>query len=100
MAADYGHFEDGSSARISCKAGSAAAQVIFRLESVDPKLLLQAGRRGRVLEHQPLVRIDVTVRLLRHQRALVEAAQDQLELAGIGVDVADRKNDGHAGLNT
>ena len=62
------------------------------------ELLLQAGRRRRVLEHQPLVRIDVAVRLLRHQRALVEAGQDQLELARIGVDVADGEDAGHAGL--
>ena len=38
------------------------------------ELLLQAGRRGRVLEHEPLVRIDVVVSLLRHQGGLVEAA--------------------------
>ena len=29
---------------------------------------------------------------LRHQRRLVEAAEDQLQLAGIGVDVADGEN--------
>jgi hypothetical protein len=74
MAADYGHFEDGSSARVSCNGTSGAAPVIFRLESVDSKLLLQARRRSRVLKQQPLVRIDVTMRLLRHQRAFVEAA--------------------------
>src|SRR5690242_7071686 len=98
MAADYGHFEDRSSARISCNGASGAAPVIFRLESVDSKLLLQARRRSRVLKHQPLVRINVAVRLLRHQRAFVEAAQDQLELAGIGVDIADRENSRHTGL--
>ena len=32
--------------------------------SIDAELLLQARRRRRVLEHQPLVRIDITVRLL------------------------------------
>src|SRR6516165_7666874 len=72
--------------------------VAMRLTSADAKLLLQARGRRRVLEHQPLVRIDVTVGLLRHQCALVETAQDKLELAGIGVDVANRKNPGHAGL--
>src|SRR6202021_4116312 len=66
--------------------------------SIDPELLLQTRRRRRVLEHQPLVRIDIAVRLLGHQRTLMEAAQDELELAGIGVDVADRKNSGHAAL--
>src|SRR5207342_3225657 len=77
---------------------AAASSVIFWLESVDAELLLQARRGGRVLEHQPLVRIDVAVRLLRHQRALVESGQDQLQLAGIGVDVADRENAGHIGF--
>ena len=38
------------------------------------------------------------MRLLRHQRRLVEAREDELELAGIGVDVADGENAGHAGL--
>src|SRR3979490_3595526 len=71
-----------------------SSSCIFGLESIDPELLLQARRRGRVLEHQPLVRIDVAVGLLRHQGALVESAQDQLQLAGIGVDVADGKDTG------
>ena len=48
------------------------------------ELLLQARRRRRVLEDELLVREDVAVRLLRHQRGLVEAAQDELELARIG----------------
>src|SRR5262249_28745296 len=41
--------------------------------SRDAELLLQAGGGGRVLETEPLARIDVVVRLLRHQRAFVEA---------------------------
>src|SRR5579883_2963853 len=40
------------------------------------------------------------MRLLGHQRALMEAAQDQLELTGICVDVANRKNAGNAGLES
>src|SRR4051794_4979920 len=36
------------------------------------------------------------MRLLGHQRAFMEAAEDQLQLAGIGVYVTDRKNPGHA----
>src|ERR1700756_822454 len=64
--------------------------------SHDAELLLQAGGRGGVLKNQPLAWIDVVVRLLRHQRAFVEARQDELELARIPVDVADRKNPGHA----
>ena len=38
------------------------------------------------------------MRFLRHQRTFVESGQDQLQLAGIGVDVADRENAGHIGL--
>ena len=37
-------------------------------------------------------------RLLRHQRGLVEAGEDQLELARIGIDVADGEDAGDAGL--
>src|ERR1700749_623426 len=98
MAADYGHFEVGSSASPLPVRPWRGPRVIIPLESVDAELLLQARRRGRVLEHQPLVLIDVAMRLLRHQRALVETAQDQLQLAGIGVDVADRENARYAGL--
>ena len=32
------------------------------------------------------------MRLLRHQRGLVEAGEDELQLAGVGVDVADGKD--------
>src|ERR1700681_1084883 len=121
MTEDYGHFADGSSAAFGYRAvfgkrpdtatnltqekslprvGCSFFERHFPIGSVDPELLLQARRRRRVLEHQSLVRIDVAVRLLGHQRAFVEAAQDQLQLAGIGVDVADRKNAGYAGLKS
>src|ERR1700730_10849428 len=80
------------------KHAAAFANRTSRVESVDPELLLQARRRRRVLEHQPFVRIDITVRPLRHQRAFMEAAQDELELAGIGVDVPVRKNSSLAGF--
>src|SRR5216684_9039270 len=60
--------------------------------SHHPELLLQAGRRRRILEHQPLAGEDVVVGLLGHQGCLVEAAQDELELARISVDVADRED--------
>src|SRR5262245_40709091 len=62
------------------------------------QLLLQARRRGSVLKHQLLLRIDVAVRFLRHQRALVESREDQLELAGIRIDVADREQARDVGL--
>src|ERR1700730_16056796 len=105
MAPDYGHFADGSSTRtgyrgsggvvrrgqkyVATKNASggfaagvefgfgtrALAGLQFRIRSVDAELLLQARRRGRVLEHQPLVRIDITMGLLRHQCPLVEPGQ-------------------------
>jgi len=39
-------------------------------------------------------------RLLRHQRALVESGQDQLDLARIPVDVADGENARDAGFKS
>src|SRR6266446_10460494 len=66
--------------------------------SHHPELLLQACRRRRVLEHQTLVGEDVVVGLLGHQGCLVEAAQDELELTWISVDIADREDARHVGL--
>src|SRR5262249_38719395 len=66
-----------SSAAADVRAVDSARAPISR----DAELLLQAGGGGGVLENQPLARIDVVVRLLRHQRAFVEARQDELELA-------------------
>src|SRR4051812_29704999 len=65
--------------------------------SRDSELLLKACRGGRVLEQQLLLRIDVAVHFLRRERTLVEAREDQLQLARIGVDVADREDAGHVG---
>src|SRR3974390_3735191 len=42
--------------------------------------------------------MDVAMRLLRHQRRLVEAGKNKLELAGIPIDVADRENAGDTGF--
>src|SRR5215472_17085687 len=67
-----------------------------RTASRNAELLLQAGGGGRVLEDEPLARIDVVISLLRHQRAFVETRQDELELARIPIDVADRKDPRHA----
>ena len=50
------------------------------------------------MEGQLLVGIDVAVDFLRRQCALVKAAQDQLELARIGVDIADGEDALLAGL--
>ena len=66
--------------------------------SAHPELPLQAGRRRGVLEGQLLVRINVTMGALGGERGLVEAAKDQLQLAGIGVDVADGEDAGDVRL--
>src|SRR6202167_5430085 len=107
MVSDYGHFAERSSAALAISGPFRRLLPQIRLKggagraaSIDPEFLLQARRRRRVLEHQPLVRIDIAVRLLGHQRPLMEAAQDELELAGIGVDVADRKDAWHVGLES
>src|ERR1700729_4076950 len=66
--------------------------------SAHAQLALQAGRRRRVLERQFLVRIDIMMRALGGERGLMKTGEDQLELAGIGIDVADGENAGNAGF--
>src|ERR1700677_3361378 len=56
------------------------------------QLALQAGRRRRVLERQFLVWVDIMMRALGGERGLMKTGQDQLQLAGIGIDVADGEN--------
>ena len=51
-----------------------------------------------MLEGEPLVGMHVAMHLLRRERALVEAGEDQLQLARIGVDVADGEDAGGRGL--
>src|SRR5262245_54228327 len=58
----------------------------------------QFGRRGCVLETQGFVRMHVTMGSLRHQRSLVKAGKNELQLTGIGVDVANGENALGAGL--
>src|SRR3954451_8193469 len=60
--------------------------------SGDTQLLLQVRARGRVAEDQPLLGEAELERLLAHQRRLVEAGEDQLQLPGIGADVADSED--------
>src|SRR5262249_5977736 len=64
----------------------------------DAELLLQARRRCGVLEHQALLRINVVVRLLCHQRDFVKARQDELKLSRIPIYVADGENSRNAGF--
>src|SRR5262245_19448464 len=60
-------------------------------------LVHDRARRG-VLQMHLLRRVLILGDRKRRERRLVEAAQDQLLLAGIGVDVADREDPGLAGL--
>ena len=69
---------------MSCERRKARARPGRPAPSAHAELALQAGRGRRVLESQLLVRIDVMVRPLGGERGFVEAAQDQLQLAGIG----------------
>src|SRR3712207_2562829 len=64
------------------------------------QLLLQVRARGRVAEDQLPLREAVPERLLAHQRRFVETRKDQLELAGVGANIADRENAGLAGLES
>src|ERR1700730_17994810 len=66
--------------------------------SIHAELFLQGRRGGRVLERQPLTWVDIMVDFLRRQRALVEAAQNEFQLARIIIDVAYRENAGDIGL--
>src|ERR1700722_5417121 len=67
-----------------------------RIGNAEPLLHDRTG--GGVLQKLPLLRVQVVLDAEGRQRSLVKAAQNQLLLARIGVDVADRENAGHAGL--
>src|ERR1700734_123030 len=69
---------------------------IRRIGNAEP--LLHDRARGRVLQKLPLLRVQVVLDAEGRQRRLMKAAQNELLLARIGVDVADRENAGHAGL--
>src|SRR4029077_13346754 len=77
--------------RESC---SRAFRVLCLPASGNLELLLQARGRGCVLEKELLVGVDVAMHLLGRERRLVKTGQDQLQLAGIMIDVADRENSG------
>src|SRR5579863_5885267 len=64
----------------------------------DAQTLLHDGTRGGVLQELPLFGVEVMLDGKSGERSLVKAAQDELLLARIGVDVADREDAGNAGL--
>src|SRR3954454_8849684 len=62
------------------------------------ELLLEARARSRVLEQEPLARAEVMEGFLRHQSGLVKPGENELELARIGIDVADGEDAGDRGF--
>src|SRR6186713_1539239 len=64
----------------------------------DAEPLVHDRARRRVLQELLLLRMQMMLDREGGQRRLVEAAQDQLLLAGIGVDVAHGIDAGHIGL--
>src|SRR5271163_1263000 len=73
-----------------------ASMRIRRVGNAEP--LLHDRARGGVLQKLPLLRVQVVLNAESRQRGLVKAAQNELLFAWIGVDVTDRENAGHAGL--
>src|ERR1700689_3609666 len=64
----------------------------------DSQAFLHDGTGGRVLQELALAGKQVMLNTECRQCSLVKAAQDELLFARISVDVADRENSGHAGL--
>src|SRR6476646_8047248 len=76
----------------------AEARANFRTSRRDAEQLVQLGARRRVLQRLRALRVDELADRERGERRLVEAADDELLLARIGVDVADREDPGRRGL--
>src|SRR5580658_6047554 len=70
----------------------------MRVGCRDAQTLLHDGTGGGVLQELPLLGEEMMLDGKCGERSLVKAAQDELLLAGIGVDVADREDAGDAGL--
>src|SRR5262249_3388564 len=88
---------DGA-ARSALGANGSALRVSPAPTSADAQLALQGGGRGGVLEQEFFARIDDVVSSLCHQRRFVKTRQNKLELAGIGIDVANGEDAGLARL--
>src|SRR6202034_907462 len=80
--------------RSSSRRFMSASMRIRRIGHTEP--LLHDRARGGVLQNLPLLRVQVVLNAEGRQRGLVKAAQNELLLARIGVDVADRENAGDA----
>src|SRR5690625_1370699 len=62
------------------------------LFAVDAQSLVHDGRSGGVLHKLAYVGVDVFLHRKGRQRGFMKARQDELLLAGVGVDVADGKH--------
>src|SRR5512137_1032152 len=87
-----------SSRSRSSRRSRSARTWFMRASFADAEPLLHDRAGRRVLQVHLLRRVEVLRDRERRERRLVEAAQDQLFLARVGVDVADRKDARHAGL--
>ena len=76
----------------------AEARANFRASRRDAEQLVQLGARRRVLQRLRALRVDELADRERGERRLVEAADDELLLARVGVDVADREDPRRRGL--
>src|SRR6185312_12563067 len=80
------------------RAGAAARRAARPSGRGHTQTLLHGGTRGRVLQKLLLGRIEMMLDGEGRQRRLVKARQDQLLLARVGVDVADREDPGNVRL--
>src|SRR6476619_8595518 len=76
----------------------AGARANFSASRRDAEQLVQPGARRRVLQRLRALRVDELADRERGERRLVEAADDELLLARVGVDVADREDPRRRGL--
>src|SRR5438128_5594456 len=76
----------------------AGARANFRTSRRDAEQLVQLGARRRVLQRLRALRVDELADRERGKRRFMEAADDELLLARVGVDVADGEDPGRRGL--
>src|SRR5437764_665145 len=76
----------------------AGAPANFRASRRDAEQLVQLGARRRVLQRLRALRVDELADRERGKRRFVEAADDELLLARVGVDVAAADDDALGGM--
>src|SRR6185437_7295522 len=81
-----------SCAFIVCSLARSRLRRLERDSIRDPQPLVHDGAGSRILQELPLLREEVVLDAEGGERRLVEAREDELLLAGIGVDVAHRED--------